>query len=147
MAMASGLFVLNWRDIVDPTNLAVDLTSASNIVCLFDNTFVAGDFDTVTAHGSLTGELATAGNYTQHNKTVGGAPTVGLGDPGQLKYTWSAAVEWSAATFTAYGMTVGIPSTFQSIVAVSFGGAYTCTNGTFSITAHANGIFYIDLVP
>jgi hypothetical protein len=33
------------------------------------------------------------------------------------------------------------------IVAVTFGANYSSTNGTFSISAHANGIFYIDLVP
>jgi len=44
-------------------------------------------------------------------------------------------------------MILGKASTLEPIVSVAFGANYTSTNGTFSITAHANGIFYIDLVP
>ena len=33
------------------------------------------------------------------------------------------------------------------ICCVDFGAPYTSSAGTFTITAHANGIFYIDLVP
>jgi hypothetical protein len=121
------------------------MLSASNIVCLYTDTKTP-NFDTDAAH-SATNELASTGGYTQDSKTVGGTPTWALGNAGQLKYSWSAAVEWTSATFTARGMILGKATTLEPIVAVTFGADYTATSGTFSITAHANGIFYIDLVP
>ena len=145
MAMASGLYVVTWRDIADNTGLAVDMLSASNIVCLYTDTKTP-NFDTDAAH-STTNELATGSGYTQDSKTVGGTPTWALGNAGQLKYSWSEAVEWTSASFTARGMILGKASTLEPICAVTFGADYTATAGTFSVTAHANGIFVIDLVP
>jgi hypothetical protein len=145
MAMASGLYVVTWRDIADTTGLAVDMLSASNIVCLYTDTKTP-NFDTDAAH-SATNELATAGGYTQDSKTVGGTPTRALGNAGQLKYSWSAAVVWGSATFTARGMILGKASTLEPIAAVTFGADFTATAGNFTVTAHANGIFVIDLVP
>jgi len=80
-------------------------------------------------------------------KTVGGTPTCALGNTGQLKYDWSTTVDWTTATFTANGMVLLSVTSLIPFCAVGFAGNYTCTNGTFSIDAHANGIFYIDLVP
>jgi hypothetical protein len=145
MTMASGLYVVTWRDIADTTGLAVDMLSASNIVCLYTDTKTP-NFDTDAAH-SATNELATGGGYTQDTKTVGGTPTFALGNAGQLKYSWSAAVQFTSATFTARGMIIGKASTLEPICSVTFGSDFTATAGNFTITAHANGIFYIDLVP
>jgi hypothetical protein len=145
MAMASGLYVVTWRDIADTTGLAVDMLSASNIVCLYTDTKTP-NFDTDAAHSAVN-ELATAGGYTQDTKTVGGTPTWALGNAGQLKYSWSAAVQFTSATFTARGMILGKASTLEPIVGVTFGSDFTATAGNFTITAHANGIFFIDLVP
>jgi hypothetical protein len=78
---------------------------------------------------------------------VGGTPTWALGNAGQLKYDWSTTVEWTTATFTARGFILGKASTLEPIVGVTFGADFTATNGTFTIDAHANGIFVIDLVP
>ena len=145
MAMASGLYVVTWRDIADTTGLAVDMLSASNIVCLYTDTKTP-NFDTDAAHSAVN-ELATAGGYTQDAKTVGGTPTWALGNAGQLKYDWSTTVAWTSATFTARGMIIGKATTLEPIVAVTFGSDFTATAGTFTIDAHANGIFTIDLVP
>lgn len=145
MAMASGLYVVTWRDIADTTGLAVDMLSASNIVCLYTDTKTP-NFDTDAAH-STTNELATGSGYTQDSKTVGGTPTWALGNAGQLKYDWSTTVDWTSASFTARGFILGKASTLEPICAVTFGSDFTATNGTFSIDAHANGIFVIDLVP
>jgi hypothetical protein len=145
MTMASGLYVPTWRDIADTTGLAVDMQAAGNIVCLYTDTKTP-NFDTDAAH-STTNELATGNGYTQDAKTVGGTPTFALGSAGQLKYSWSTTVQWTGATFTARGMIIGKASTLEPIVAVTFGADFTATAGNFTITAHANGIFFIDLVP
>lgn len=147
-SMTSGLYVVTWRDIADTTGLAVDMLSSSNIVCLYTDAGTAPAHDTAGAHVTTNPtEVTTGGGYTQDTKTVGGTPTWALGNAGQLKYSWSAAVEWTSSTITANGMIIGKASTLEPIVSVAFGQNYTSTNGTFSITAHANGIFYIDLVP
>jgi hypothetical protein len=145
MAMASGLYVVSIRDALDTTGLAIDMLSASNIVCLYNSTQTP-NFDTDAAH-TTTNELATAGGYTRDTKPVGGTPTFALGSAGQLKYSWSAAVQFTSATFTARGLIIGKASTLEPIVAVDFGADFTATAGNFTITAHANGIFFIDLVP
>lgn len=145
MAMASGLYVVTWRDIADTTGLAVDMLSASNIVCLYTDTKTP-NFDTDAAHSAVN-ELATAGNYTQDAKTVGGTPTWALGNAGQLKYDWSTTVDWASASFTARGFILGKASTLEPILSVTFGADFTATAGTFSIDAHANGIAVLDLVP
>lgn len=145
MTMASGLYIPTWRDATDTTGLGLDMLSSSIIVCLYTDTKTP-NFDTDSAHSAVN-ELASTGGYTQDSKTVGGTPTYALGSAGQLKYDWSTTVSWTSATFTARGMILGIPSTLEPIVAVTFGADYTATAGTFTIDADAAGIFYIDLVP
>lgn len=147
-SMTSGLYVVTWRDIADTTGLAVDMLSASNIVCLYTDAGTAPAHDTAGAHTVTDpNEVANGGNYTRDTMPVGGTPTWALGNAGQLKYSWSAPVSWSSSTITANGMIIGKASTLEPIVSVAFGGNFSSTNGTFSITAHANGIFTIDLVP
>lgn len=146
MTMASGLYVATFASALDDaTPITMDLTNANNLVMLYTDSKTP-NFDTDSAYSS-TNELATAGGYTQASKTVGGTPTfAGTGSGGVLKYTWSAAVTWSSASFTARGFILHtVTATKYPICAVTFGADYTATNGTFSITAHANGIFYLDL--
>jgi len=146
MAMASGLYVPIWRDATDTSNLVLDLLLNTNKVDLYTNTKTP-NFDTDAAYSS-TNELATAGGYTQDNKTVGGTPTYdSSGSDGILKYTWSTTVQWTSASFTARGMIIHAAAGNYPFVGVTFGSDYTATNGTFTITAHANGILTIDLVP
>jgi outer membrane protein assembly factor BamA len=145
MTMASGLYVVTWRDATDTSNAVLDLLLSTNKVDLYTDTKTP-NFDTDAAY-SATNELATAGGYTQDTKTVGGTPTYALGSAGQLKYSWSASVDWTSATFTARGMILHTAAANLPFCAVTFGADFTATAGTFSITAHANGIFFIDLVP
>jgi hypothetical protein len=147
-SMTSGLYVVTWRDATDTTGLAIDLLDATNKVCLYTDAGTAPAHDTAAAHvTSNPTEVTTGGGYTQDTKEVGGTPTYALGNAGQLKYSWSAAVEWTSSTITANGMIIGKSTGLEPIVSVAFGQNYISTNGTFSISAHANGIFYIDLVP
>jgi len=145
MAMESGLYVVTWRDATDTSNATLDLLLTTNKVDLYTDT-KSPNFDTDAAYDA-TNELATAGGYTRDTKTVGGAPTYALGNAGQLKYSWSASVDWAAASFTARGMILHTAAANLPFCAVTFGSDFTATAGTFSVTAHANGIFVIDLVP
>jgi hypothetical protein len=145
MTMASGLYVVTFRDALDTSDAVVNMLLNTNKVDLYLDAKTP-NFDTDAAYDS-TNEVATATGYTRDNKTVGGTPTWALGNAGQLKYDWSTTVDWTSATFTARGMIIHSAAANLPIVAVTFGADYTATNGTFSIDAHANGIFTIDLVP
>jgi hypothetical protein len=145
MAMASGLYVVTWRDATDTSDAVLNLLLSTNKVDLYVDAKTP-NFDTDAAYDA-TNEVASAGGYTRDTKTVGGTPTWALGNAGQLKYDWSTTVEWTTATFTARGFILGKASTLEPIVGVTFGADFTATNGTFTIDAHANGIFVIDLVP
>lgn len=146
MTMASGLYVPIWRDATDTSNLVLDLLLSTNKVDLYLDAKTP-NFDTDAAY-SATNEVATATGYTRDTMTVGGTPTwASSGSDGVLKYSWSTTVSWSSATFTARGMILHAAAGNYPFVAVTFGADYSCTAGTFTITAHANGIFSIDMVP
>lgn len=145
MTMASGLYVVPWSTMLKNT-LAADLSASTNIVCLYLDAKTPA-FNTDAAH-SATSEVATANGYTQDAKTVGGTPTVAYQATARLKYTWSTTVQWTAtgAGFTARGMIIGAASTLEPLVGVTFGADYTASGGgTFTITAHTDGIAYITM--
>jgi hypothetical protein len=144
MTMASGLYVPIWRDATDTSNLVLDLLLNTNKVDLYLDAKTP-DFDADASY-SATNEVATATGYTRDTMTVGGTPTW-ASTAGVLKYSWSTTVQWTSATFTARGMILHAAAGNYPFVAVTFGADYSCTNGTFTITAHANGIFTIDMVP
>lgn len=145
MAMASGLYVPIWRDATDTSNLVLDCLLNTNKVDLYLDAKTP-NFDTDNAY-SATNEVATATGYTRDTMTVGGTPTYDSSANGVLKYSWSAPVQWTSATFTARGMILHAAAGNYPFCAVTFGSDFTATNGTFTVTAHANGIFSIDLVP
>jgi hypothetical protein len=122
------------------------MLSASNKVILVTDAETP-NFETHDLYTDITGEVAAGGGYTQNSKTVGGTPTWAFAAATtRLKYSWSAAVEWTSSTITARGMIITTDvATGLLIVASNFGSDYVSTNGTFSITAHADGIFYFDL--
>lgn len=146
MTMASGLYIVTWASAMKNT-LALDISSASNIVCLYTDTKTPV-FGTDATH-SATNEVATANGYTQDAKTVGGTPTFARdASTAKLAYKWSTTVQWTAtgAGFTARGMIIGMASSLEPVVGVTFGSDYTASGGgTFTITQDTNGIAYITM--
>lgn len=145
MTMASGLYVVAHRDALDTSNAVVNYLLNTNKVDLYLDAKTP-NFETDAAY-SATNEVATATGYTRDTKTVGGTPTFDTVGGGVLTYSWSTTVQWTSATFTARGMIIHSAADNYPLVSVTFGADYTCTNGTFTITANASGIFTIDLVP
>jgi len=149
MTMASGLYVLTWRDALDTSNLALDLLLETHKVALVTNTYTP-NFDTHDAYADITNELTTTGGYTAGGKVLTGlVPTWGLGAAGQLKYDLTTDQSWASASFTARGSVLYADALTNNdlIVAQTFGTDFTATNGTFSIQLDALGWFTIDLVP
>lgn len=149
MTMASGLYVLTFRDALDTSGDAVDFLLDTHKILLVTDAHTP-DFDTHNDNADVTNELATAGNYTANGKTLTGlVPTFGLGAAGQLKYDLTTDVSWASASFTARGsiLYADALATNNLLVAQTFGADYTATNGTFTIQLNALGWFTIDLVP
>jgi len=145
MTMASGLYVPAWRDALDTSDAVLNLLLSTNKCDLYLDAKTP-NFETDAAY-SATNEVATATGYTRDTMTVGGTPTWDTVGAGVLKYSWSTTVQWTSATFTARGMILHTAAANLPFCAVTFGADYTCTNGTFTITANASGIFTVDLVP
>lgn len=149
---SSGLFVATWLDILDTTQLAVDLDLETHKVALFTNAITA-DLTTDTAYGVApwnANEVPNGSGYT-----TGGATLTGTVWTHQATgfVAWDATdPSWATATITARGALYYADALAgnNALVAQTFGADIVSTGGTFLITLAAPGsgaIFGIDFVP
>lgn len=145
---ASGLFFPTWRDILDTTQLAIDLDLETHKVAMFTNT-ITPNFSSDTAYAAapynaneVSGTGYTAGGNALTGTVVDESPT------GTLR--WDASdVQWTTATITnarcalVYADALGD----QAIVLVNFGADYSSSAGTFTIQWASGGVLTIDLTP
>lgn len=149
MTMASGLYVLAFRDALDTSGIALDFLSDAHKVALVLDAHTP-NFDTHNDVADITNEVANGNGYTTGGKVLTGlVPTWGLGSAGQLKYDLTTDQSWASASFTARGAIwyADALATNDLFLAQTFGADFTATNGTFTIQLDALGAFYIDLVP
>ena len=86
---------------------------------------------------TTTGELATAGGYTQGGISLTGF-TVGLsGDTAYID--WSTDPSWTSASFTADGAMIYNSSRSNKVLCVLSFGSTTATSGTFTVQLPAPG--------
>lgn len=145
---ASGLYVATFVDILDTTQLAIDLDLETHKGALFTNT-ITPNFTTDTAFGvapydanEVSGTGWAAGGVALTGTTVTGAS-------GTLTFD---ATDVSAASTTltnarGYLLYADALAGNNAIVLVNFGSDYSTNNGTFAITWNASGIFTVDLTP
>jgi len=149
--IASGLYLATWIDVLDTTQLALDLDLETHKIALFTDT-VAPNFSTDTAY---------AVSPYNANETNGGSwPAGGVvltatalsDESGSL--TWDAA-DVSVATTTITNAMAGLIYADalggnNAILLVDFVTAVSTSNGTFEITwtiPGSGGIFNIDMTP
>ena len=149
-ATASGLYVLNWIDILDATQLAVDLSLTTNKVALFTSSITAPNFSTDTAYGvaPYNANEASGTGYTSGGNVVA-SPTVTESPTGTLMYD-IADSSWATSTITNAQFALVYADALagnNAIVGIYLGGIYSTVAGTFLITWAAGGVFTIDLVP
>jgi hypothetical protein len=145
----SGLYVPTFIDIFDATQLAIDFDAETHKIALFSNT-ITPNFSTDTAYAvapynanEVTGTNWASGGVLLTGTTVTESPTGSL--------MWDAAdISVASATFT--GARCGLIyadalAGNNAIALINFGGDYSPTAGTFSITWPGTGIFAIDLTP
>lgn len=146
---ASGLFVATYVDVLDTTQLAIDLDLETHKVALWTNTGTY-DLTTDTAYGVApwnANEVASGGGYTTGGATLTG--TTWLHTSGGV-VVWDATdPSWATATITARGALYYADALAgnNAIMAQTFGADIVSTGGTFLITLAAGGIFSIDFVP
>lgn len=144
---ASGMYVANWIDIVDATQLAIDLSLTTHKWALYTNSLTP-NFSTDATY-SATNEI-TGTNYVAGGRTIatgGGSPTVTESPTGTLKYDQDD-MTWPTATFTARGAILYADALANDlIVGMTFGTDFTATAGTFTIQFASGGVLTLDLTP
>lgn len=145
---ASGLFVATFVDVLDTTQLALDLDLETHKGALFSNS-ITPNFTTDTAYGAAP---YNANEVTGTNWPSGGVALTGTTFTGASGTATFDATDVSVASTTisnarCYLLYADALAGNNAIVLVDFTADYSTSNGTFAIQWHANGIFTIDLTP
>lgn len=145
---SSGMYLLNFIDILDATQLAIDLSLSSHKWALYTNTLTP-NFSSDSAY-SATNEISGTG-YTAAGRTItagGGSPTVTESPTGTIMYDQND-MTWPTASFTARGgiLYADALSPKALIVAQTFGADITATAGTFTDQFNALGVLTLDITP
>jgi hypothetical protein len=146
---ASGFFLPTWLDILDTTQLTIDLDLETHKVAMFTDT-VAPNFSTDTAYGvapynanEVSGTGYTAGGVVLTSTTVTESPagTIML-DAADVAWTTSTITNAMCALIYADALAGN-----NAILLVDFVTAYSTVAGTFTIQWAAGGYGTIDMTP
>lgn len=156
---ASGLFVTTWIDILDNTQLAIDLSLATHKLALFNNS-ITPNFSTDTAYGVApynANEVTTttfwpSGGVALSAISAGAtsaAPTLTESPTGTIKYDMND-VSVASTTLTNAQCALLYADALagnNAILLVNFVTAASTSNGTFGITWAAGGVTTLDITP
>jgi hypothetical protein len=146
---ASGFFIPTWLDILDTTQLAIDLDLETHKVAMFTNT-ITPNFSTDTAYGvapynanEVSGTGYTAGGALLTSTTVTESPagTIML-DAADVSWTTSTITNARCALIYADALAGN-----NAILLVNFTADYSTVAGTFTIQWAAGGYGTIDITP
>lgn len=146
---ASGLFYATWVDLLDTTQLAIDLDLETHKVAMFTNT-ITPNFSTDTAYAvapynanEVSGTGYTAGGNALTSTALDESPT------GSIR--WDAAdASWTTSTITNARCALIYADALagnNAICLVNFGADYSTVAGTFAIVWASGGVVAIDLTP
>lgn len=144
----SGLYVATLRDVLDTTQLALDLDLETHKGALFSNS-ITPDYTADTAYGVAPYD---ANEVSGTGWAAGGVALTGTGlsaASGVLTFD-AADVSVAGTTLTnarGYLLYADALAGNNAILLVDFGADYSTNNGTFAIVWNASGIFTLDLVP
>ncbi|OHV42183.1 hypothetical protein BBK14_11210 [Parafrankia soli] len=157
---ASGLFVATFIDVLDATQLAIDLSLATHKLALFSNS-ITPDFDASAANAAYgAGQYASnevsgtgwaaggvalsaaAAGATSTSPTLTGATGTMTYDMGDVAVSGTTLTSARCALLYADALAGN-----NAIVLVNFGADYSTSNGIFGITWAAGGVFSVDWTP
>lgn len=150
----SGLYVANFIDVVDATQLAIDLSLTTHKLALlasaatpnFSTDVSWSNTNEVFGTGWATGGVALSAAAAGGSST---APTVTESPTGSLMYDMND-IAVSSTTLTsarAARLYADALAGDNLIVLVNFGADFSTNNGTFGIQWAATGVFALDLTP
>lgn len=148
---ASGLYLKTWIDILDATQLAVNLVGDTIKGALYTNSLTP-NFSADTGYSSApytSNQIANGNGYTTGGATLA-TVSVSESPTGTLMVDVSTDPAWAASTITNARAMLVYDDTLAGkncICLVNFAGDYSTTNGTFTVQLAATGLFYIDLTP
>lgn len=154
----SGLYITTWEDILDATQLAIDLSLTTHKIALFSNT-ITPNFSTDTAYGvapynanEVSGTGWASGGVALSAAAAGAtstAPTLTESPTGSLMYDMGdVAVSTTTLTNARCGLLYADAlAGNNAIVLVNFGADYSTVAGTFGIQWAATGVWALDLTP
>jgi hypothetical protein len=150
----SGLYVPNWVDILDATQLAVDLSLTTHKISLLSNA-ATPNFSTDVSYAAtneVSGTGWPAGGVALSAAAVGAsstAPTLTESPTGSVMYDMND-IAVAATTLTnarAARIYADALAADNLIVLVNFTADFSTNNGTFGIQWAATGVFAIDITP
>ncbi|MFI6510108.1 hypothetical protein ACIBCT_21090 [Streptosporangium sp. NPDC050855] len=143
---ASGLYVATFVDVLDTTQLALDLDLETHKVALFTSSLTP-NYTTDTAYGvapynanEVSGTGYTNGGATLTGTTFTGAAGVATFDANDVSWTTSTITGARGALIYADALAGN-----NAIVMVHLGSDYSTSAGTLAITWNAAGIFALTL--
>lgn len=150
----SGLFVANIIDVLDATQLAIDLSLTSHKIALYNTTKTPNYSSDVgySATNEVSGTGWAAGGVALSAAAAGGtstSPTLTESPTGTVMYDM-ADIAVSATTLTALvGCEIYADALAGKnlIVGVAFGSSYSTVAGLLTIQWPTTGVFYIDVTP
>ena len=145
---ASGLYAATFADILDTTQLAIDLDLETHKGALFSNS-ITPNFTSDTAYGvapydanEVTGSNWSAGGVALTGTTVAASSGTVVFDATDVSV--AATTITNARGYLLYADALGGNN---AILLVNFTADYSTVNGTFAVTWAAGGIFILDLTP
>lgn len=151
---ASGLYVANWADILDATQLAIDLSLASHKIALLSNS-ATPNFSTDVSWNTtneVTGTGWASGGIALSAAAAGGtstAPTLTESPTGTLMYDMNDVAVSSTTLTNARAARIYADALAGDnlIVLINFGADFSTSNGTFGIQWAATGVIALDITP
>lgn len=150
----SGLYVANFIDILDATQLAIDLSLTTHKLALYNNTKTPNYSTDVgySATNEVSGTGWAAGGVALSAAAAGAtstSPTTTESPTGTLMYDMGDVSVASTTLTNARGVMLYADALAadNAIVLVNFGSDFSTVAGTFGIQWAAGGVFNLDLTP
>jgi hypothetical protein len=141
---ASGLYLVTWIDLLDGTQLAIDLSLTSHKIALYDNVETP-NYSSETAYAA-TNEVVGAGYIAGGQVVV--TPSVTESPAGSIKYGLGDQV-WASVSVTASGCKLYADALAGNnlILGINFAGAFQAIAAPFTIDWPSGVVFTLDCTP
>lgn len=155
--IASGFYVQNIIDELDPTNVGLDLTLTTHKIALLSNS-ATPNFDTDVTWNStneISGTGWASGGVLFSAAAAGStslAPTLTISPTGTMMWDMND-VSVASTTLTnaraarLYADALTTPTADALLLLINFGADFSTVNGTFGVQFSASGVATIDLTP